>query len=140
MNHQLEYRLDTHLRSSYMILQTRAFNRKIVSIGVLNSRFFLIILLYFLRTPLHELAFYRLNYPLCLFPHNSTMRLYISTYYLFYVSFTSFRIYKLNLLYKRATEHTLHSTVFLSITQNVDCCFSKNYRIMHTPHECANPL
>ena len=54
-----------------MILQTRV---KIVSIGILNSCFFLLI--YFLRTPLHELAFYRLNYPLCLFSHNSTVRLY----------------------------------------------------------------
>ena len=60
-----------------MILQTRAFNRKIASIGILNSPFFLLI--YFLHTPLHELAFYRLNYPLCLFPHNSTIRLYTST-------------------------------------------------------------
>ena len=41
------------------------YNRKIVSIGVLNSRFFLI---YFLRTPSHELAFYSLNYSLYLFP------------------------------------------------------------------------
>ena len=41
-----------------------------------NINLFLLIL-YFLHTPLHELAFNSLNYPLCLFPHNSTMHLYI---------------------------------------------------------------
>ena len=75
VNHPWKYHLDTPLHSSYMILQTCAFNRKIF----FNRRHFFLLILYFLRIPLHELAFYSLNYPLCLFPHNSTMCLYIST-------------------------------------------------------------
>ena len=49
-----------------MILQTRTSHHKIVSIGVV---FFLIILLfYFLRTPLHGLAYYTSSFSPCLFP------------------------------------------------------------------------
>ena len=73
VNHPWEYRNDAPLHSTYIILQTRTFNHKIVSIGVISF-----LLIYFLRTPLHGLAFYSLNYPLYLFPHNSTMCLYIS--------------------------------------------------------------
>ena len=65
VNHPWEYRVNTPLHSSYMILQTRTFNHKIVSIGVV---FVFLILIYFLHTPLHGLAFYSFNYPLCLFP------------------------------------------------------------------------
>ena len=44
VNHPWEHRLDTPLQYSYTILQTRAFNCKIVSIGVLNVKsFFLLI-------------------------------------------------------------------------------------------------
>ena len=59
-------------------------------------------------------------------------------YYLSYVSSTSYRIYKLKLLHKLTTEHTLHSRVNLSIMQNVDCCFLKLQN--HTLNECTNPL
>ena len=45
-------------------------------------------------------------------------------YYLSYVSLISYRMYKLKLLHKLTTEHTLHSRVKLSITKNLDCCFS----------------
>ena len=31
---------------------------------------------------------------------------------------------KLKLIHKLTTEHTLHSIVKLSITQNIECCFS----------------
>ena len=115
------------LHSSYMILQTRTFNRKIVSIGVLNSRFFFL-LIYFLRTPLHELVFYSFKLFImlvslitqpcaCIFQPNLCS-------YLSYVFSTSQRIYKLKLLHMLTTEQTLHCRVNLPITQNVDCCFS----------------
>ena len=77
MNHPWEYHLDTPLHSSYMILQTCTFNRKIVSVGIVFSN-------YYLCTPLHKLAFYSLNYLLSLFPHNLTVRLYTVTIYLMY--------------------------------------------------------
>ena len=64
VNRPGEYRFDTPLHSSYVILQTRTFNCKIVSLGII----FFLLILYFLCTPLHELAFYNLIYPLCLFP------------------------------------------------------------------------
>ena len=49
--------------SSYMILQTRIFYRKITSVGVVLFSSNL-----FLRTPLHGLTFDSFNYLLCLFP------------------------------------------------------------------------
>ena len=125
VNHPWEYlyyHLDMSPHFSYMILQTPIFYHKIFSIGVI---FFLLI--YFLCTPLHGLAFYSLNYSLCFFPHISTMPLYIFQpnfcYYLSYVSSTS--IYKVELLHKLTTEHTLHSRVKISITQNLNCYFPK---------------
>ena len=59
---------------SYVALQTHIFCHKIISICVM----FLLILIYFLCTPLHEVAFYSLNYPICLFP--SYIRMYVCTY------------------------------------------------------------
>ena len=51
-----ELHLDMPLHSSYMILQTRTFNHEIVSIGILNSRFF-VILIYFFAHPCMSLHF-----------------------------------------------------------------------------------
>ena len=42
VNHPWEYCLDMHLHSSYMVLQTRTFNCKIISIGVILFLFQLI--------------------------------------------------------------------------------------------------
>ena len=51
-----------------MILQTRTSHHKIVSIASIGIRFFLLIPFYFLRTPLHGLAYYNLKFNQCLFP------------------------------------------------------------------------
>ena len=128
VNHPWQYHRDTSSHSSYMVLQTPIFNHKIISIGVLNSRFFL----YFLRTPLQCLTWacilqfklfimlvFLISQPyLCVFQPNLC-------YYLSYVSSTSYKIYKLKLPHKLTTERALHSRVKLSIAQNVDCCFPK---------------
>ena len=63
VNHPWQYHLNTSPHSPYMILQTRTFYHEITSIGVI-----LFLLIYFLYTPLHGLAFYSFNYLLCLFP------------------------------------------------------------------------
>ena len=110
----------------YMILQTRTFTANLFqTIGVI----FLLILIYFLHTPLHELAFYSLNYPFYLFPsylnHAFVYFNQISaTTYLSYVSSTCYRVYKLKLVHKLTTKHTLHSKVKLPIAQILDCCFA----------------
>ena len=101
-----------------MVLQTRIFNHKIVSIGVLNSRFFYIFFAYPYILQLFIMLVFLISEPcLCIFQPNLC-------YYLSYVSSTSYKIYKLKLLHKLTTEHTLHSGVKPSIAQNVDCCFS----------------
>ena len=57
------------------------------------------------------------------------MRLYVSfnqiyaTIYLMYPLLVK-EFYKLKLLHTLTTEHTLHGRANLSITQNVDYCFS----------------
>ena len=78
VNHPWEYHLDTSPHSSYLILQTQTSYRKIISIGIVFP-LILILIIYFLRPPLHGLAFCSFNYPLCLFFHISTMLLHIST-------------------------------------------------------------
>ena len=101
---------------------------KIVSM----CRFFsnsIVILIYFLRTPLHGFTFYNFNYPVCLLPsylnHAFVYFNEISvTIYLMYPLHVTEFSYKLKLLHKLTTEHTLHSRVKLSITQNLDFCFS----------------
>ena len=74
------------------------------------------------------LAFDSLNYSLCLFPsYISTMPLCIlMKFVLLFILciFYKLKLYKLKLLNKLTTEHTLHSRVKLSITQNLDCYFS----------------
>ena len=50
-------------------------------------------------------------------------------YPLSYAYSTSIAIFRLTLLLDITAEHTLHSRVKDSITQNQDCCFFKNYRI-----------
>ena len=47
---------------------------------------------------------------------------YFATIYLMY----PLLVKECTKLHKRTTEHTLHSRVNLSITQNIDCCFPKN--------------
>ena len=114
VNHPRECHLDTPLHSSYMILQTRTFNRKIVSIGV-----------DFLHTPLHELAFYSfIIIQYACFPYISTMLLYISTKFM--LQFILCIPYLKNLqakisytIHQLTTEHTLYSRVKLSIAQNI---------------------
>ena len=90
----------------------------------------LILIIYFLRTPFgpHEWACSLwISLFGILFCHISAMPLYFwwsLCYCLPYVSPTSKAIYKLKLLHKLTTEHTLHNRVKSSITQNQDCCFS----------------
>ena len=94
--------------------QSRSFHRKIF------QHFFLIlIIIYFLRTPFG--------------PHEWACGLWISLFGILvflisqpclYIFPTSKAIYKLKLQHKLTTEHTLHSRVKSSITQNQDCCFS----------------
>ena len=108
-----------------MVLQTHIFNRKIISMGVLNSCFFSIFSSHTLTVAYMGLHFklfimlvFLISQPcLCVFQRNLC-------YYLSYVSSTSYKIYKLKLPHKLTTEHTLHGRVKLSIAQNVDCCFS----------------
>ena len=128
VNHPWGYHLDTSPHSSYMVLQTHIFNHKIISIGILNSRFFL----YFLRTPLQWLTWacilqFKLFILLVFLISQPCLRIFQPNlcYYLSYVSCTSYKIYKLKLLHNLTTEHTLHSRVKLSIAhdQNIDCCF-----------------
>ena len=45
-------------------------------------------------------------------------------YYLSYVSSASLGIYKLKLLHKLTTEHTLHNSIKPFIIQTLGCCFS----------------
>ena len=125
INHPWECHLDMSPHSSYMILQICTFYHKIISIGVI---FLLILLFYFLRTPLHELAFYSFTYPLCLFPS------YLNHVFVCFnqISPTIYLMYPLHVkefiswnwhVYKLTTEHTLHSRVKRSIAQTLDCCF-----------------
>ena len=90
--------------------------------------FLLILLIYFLLTPLHGLAFYSFTYPLCLFPSylNHTLVYFnqISTT-IYLIILYMLRIYKVKLLHKLTTEHTLHSRVKFSLTQSVDCFLPK---------------
>ena len=93
--------------SNWHLLQQNYFNRRRVS---------LLILIYFLHTPLHGLAFYGFNYPLCLFPSCFCIIILIKLVLLFNLCI----LYTLNnsqlkLLYKLTTEHTLHSRVKLPI-------------------------
>ena len=71
--------------------------------------------------------------------HSHILTKLILCYYLTYVSSNSYRIYKLKLLHMLTTEHTLHSRVNLSITQNIDCCFFLKLQ-NHTVNEYTNPL
>ena len=107
------------LTVSSVVSHNWSFNK----IFLMGSHFFLIlILIYFLHKPLHELAFYRLKYPLRLFPSYLNLAFVYfnqicAIIYLMYPSSTSLRIHKLKLLYKLTTEHTVHSRVQLFITQ-----------------------
>ena len=96
-----------------MILQTCTLNRKIISIGKV------FLLIYFLCTPFHELAFYCLNYALCL------LLSYLNHAFVYYnqICATIYLMYPLQVkefVHKLTTEYTLHSSVKLSITQNID--------------------
>ena len=94
---------------------------KIISIGIIFSLFSLHTLAWacILQFKLSIMLVSLNSQPcLCIFQPNSC-------YYLSYVSSTSQRIYKLELLHKLTTEYTLHSRVKLSITQNLNCCFPK---------------
>ena len=79
----------------------------------------------------HTLAWlhkHSLIYMVCLFlsylSHAFVFFDEILCYCLPYVFTTSKTIYKLKLLHKYTTEHTLHSRVKSSITQHQVCCFS----------------
>ena len=113
-----------------MILQTRTSHHKIVSIGVV---FFLIILpFYFLRTPLHGLAYYNLKFQSLLVSFISQSLLNRFQYNLYYClpySFSTCRaIFSLILSFKVISEHTLHSRVKYSIAQISIVISSSNFK------------
>ena len=126
LDHPWEYHLESSPHSYYMVLQTNTCYHKMISIGVVfpsNSNSNLL--------SLHTLAWacvLQFKLSIILVFLISIMCLYSSTKFMLlfiYVSSTSWRIYKLKLRHKLTTEHTLHSQVKLSITQNVDCIFLK---------------
>ena len=114
-----------------MILQTRTSHHKIVSIASIGVRFFLI-LLYFLRTPLHGLAYYNLKFQLMLVSFISQSLLNRFQYNLYYglpcSCSTSRTIFSFILSFKVIPEHTLHSRVKYFIAQIPIVISSSNFK------------
>ena len=116
-----------------MILQTRTSHHKIVSIASIGVRFFFLILIlfYFLRTPLHGLAYYNLKFQSMLVSFISQSLLnrfqYNLHYCLPYSCSTSRAIFSLILSFKVIPEHTLHSGVKYSIAQISIVISSSNF-------------
>ena len=122
VNHPWKYHLDISSHSSYMIPQTNTCYHKIISVGIVfpsNSKLFSChthVWAWILYFKLSIMFGSPLSQPCaCIFKPNLC-------YYLSYVSYTSWRIYKLKLLHKLTTQITSHSRVKLSITQNMGCC------------------
>ena len=116
-----------------MILQTRTSHHKIVSIASIGVRFFLIIILfYFLRTPLHGLAHYKLKFQSLLVAFISQSLLNSFQYNLYYClpysCSTSRTIFSFILSFKVIPEHTLHSRVKYSIAQISIVISSSNFK------------
>ena len=114
-----------------MILQTRTSHHKIVSIASIGIRFFLFPF-YFLRTPLHGLAYYNLKFQSVLVSFISQSLLnrfqYNFYYCLPYSCSTSRTIFSLILSFKVIPEHTLHSRVKYSIAHISIVISSSNFK------------
>ena len=124
VNHPGKYHLDTFPHSSNSYLS----HHKIVSIGIV----FFLILFYFLRTPLHGLAYYNLKFQSVLVSFISQSLLnrfqYSLYYYLRYSCSISRAIFSLILSFKVIPEHTIHSRVKYSIAHISIVISSPNFK------------